>query len=186
MARSQHDSPSTVFQVACPGRPRRRRCLLKGCEQFFQPVHPLCRYCGCDCSAAARRHSCWLAARKYRGSEQGKEKRRQQCQRRRERLRELTDAPGERCEGHHKTDFSGFFPCHRPGCYKCFAPPPCGAVKKFCSPLCRMALHRVLRRERRWKQRGRAAPSPKSPALPTGGSPASLNAPHLGRGSPGD
>lgn len=185
MAQSQHDSPSSVLQVACPRRPRQRRCLLKDCEQFFRPVHGLSRYCSLGCAAAACRHARWLAARKYRASEHGKEKRRLQCQRRRERLRDQAEAPAEPREGHHQKNFSDFSPCHRPGCYQCFAPLPGGAVKKFCSPLCRLALQGVLRRERRWKQRRRHALAPTASASRRRCGAGTPSAPHLGRGSPG-
>ena len=35
-------------------RPRTRRCLLKGCEQRFQPGQPQQRYCSQRCREAAR------------------------------------------------------------------------------------------------------------------------------------
>jgi len=36
-------------------RPRKRVCLLKGCEGRFWPVHPLTRYCSPECREEARR-----------------------------------------------------------------------------------------------------------------------------------
>jgi hypothetical protein len=139
--------------------PRRRRCLLKGCEAWFRSSHPLARYCSSTCSRAARRWSQWRANCRYRQSEQGKEHRRQQCQRRRERQCLKDDAsgnePGASCEreGYHKADEHEKVPCHRPGCYECFAPTARSPLKKFCSPLCRQALRRVLEREARWRRR---------------------------------
>jgi len=35
--------------------PRKRRCLLKGCDQHFHPTHSRQRYCREECRAAARR-----------------------------------------------------------------------------------------------------------------------------------
>jgi hypothetical protein len=67
--------------------PRSRLCLLKGCERSFQPKHPMSRYCSPECAAAARRWSRICANRRYRGSEQGKARRRDQARRYRERVR---------------------------------------------------------------------------------------------------
>jgi hypothetical protein len=66
-------------------RPRRRECLLKGCEQRFRPEHPLERYCSDACRAAARAWQQWKARLKYRRSEGGKKKRKVQSQRYRDR-----------------------------------------------------------------------------------------------------
>jgi hypothetical protein len=60
------------------------------------------------------------------------------------------------CEGHQRQEIpeiSEGLPCSRPGCYELFAPERRSPLKKFCSCLCRMALHRVLERERRWARR---------------------------------
>lgn len=139
--------------------PRGRRCLLKGCEAWFRSPHPLARYCSEACLRAARRWSQWRANCRYRQSEHGKERRRQQCQRRRERQCSKDDAPGNESaasgerEGYHKADEPEKTPCHRPGCYECFVPSARSPLKKFCSRLCRQALRRVLQREARWRRR---------------------------------
>lgn len=160
MVQLQHDR-QTAARQAGSARPRRRICLLKGCEQPFNPPHPLSRYCSPGCVQAARRHSRYLAARRYRATPEGKHKRKEQSRRRRERIREQQHQVDRRAgngpkplrEGHHKETDSDFFPCHRPGCYDRFSPPRHGVLKKFCCALCRQALRRVLRRERWWKAR---------------------------------
>lgn len=154
----------------CAASPRRRRCLLKGCESWFRSSHPLSRYCSEACSRAARRWSQWQANCRYRQSEHGKECRRQQCQRRRERQCRQDNSLGSKSaafggrEGYHKTDEQEKTPCHRPGCYECFAPTARSPLKKFCSRLCRLALRRVLQREARWRRRWR----PRSPSVYAG------------------
>ncbi len=67
---------------------RQRRCLLKGCEQPFRPSHPQARYCSDGCRQEARRWRCWRSHRTYRASEAGKQCRRQQARRYRERQRQ--------------------------------------------------------------------------------------------------
>lgn len=69
-------------------RQRSRRCLLAGCERWFEPVNALARYCSEGCRAEARRWQNWKAAERYRASERGKEVRRAQSRRRRTRLAE--------------------------------------------------------------------------------------------------
>jgi hypothetical protein len=68
-------------------RPRLRWCLLKGCGQRFRPKHPWSRYCGDDCRNKAKRWSRWKAQKRYRGTGLGKQKRREQSCRHRERVR---------------------------------------------------------------------------------------------------
>lgn len=145
--------------------PRTRRCLLKGCEQPFQPRHPLARYCGAACQAAARRWSRSRAARRYRATAGGKACRRQQASRYRERLRERhraesttaaateSESAQQPREGHQEGEFSEKIRCHRPGCYERFSLQPRSPCQRFCGPLCRQALRRVLERERRWRLR---------------------------------
>lgn len=60
---------------------RCRLCLLKGCERSFQPRHPRCRYCSAACVREAKRWNSW----RWRTSEEGKDCRRQQSQRYRQR-----------------------------------------------------------------------------------------------------
>ena len=158
--------PTSAYLGCHPGQdgaasPRRRRCLLKGCEAWFRSPHPLARYCSEACIRSARRWSQWRANYRYRQSEHGKQRRRQQCQRRRERQCSKDEASGNESavscehEGYHKADEQEKTPCHRPGCYECFVPTARSPLKKFCSQLCREALRRVLQREARWRRRWR-------------------------------
>jgi hypothetical protein len=68
-------------------RPRKRHCLLKGCEHWFHPRQAHQRYCSAPCQQAARRWSGWKAQRRYRETRAGKQKRNGQSQRYRERVR---------------------------------------------------------------------------------------------------
>lgn len=97
----------------------------------------------------------WQAGRRYRASEQGKECRRQQAVRYRERVRRRQVAAEEPDggEGHQEEADSEKIPCSRPGCYELFAPERRSPLKKFCCALCRKALRRVRQREARWKRR---------------------------------
>lgn len=149
----QHDcvSPRRQAPVGC----RARICLLKGCQQRFCPHHPRERYCSEARREAARAWSAWQAARRYRASEHGKECRREQARRYRERVRQRRETPAEpvaACEGHQEEAASEKIPCSRPGCYELFAPERRSPLKKFCSCLCREALRRVRRREARWQR----------------------------------
>jgi hypothetical protein len=69
------------------GRPRRRHCLLKGCEQRFHPRQPKQRYCSQRCRAEARKWSRWKAQQRYRDTLAGQQKRNGQSRRYRERLK---------------------------------------------------------------------------------------------------
>ena len=154
MGPAQHDTSAHDRQE--PASCRSRICLLKGCERWFSPVHPLARYCCAACREAARRWSRWQAARRYRASEQGKQCRRQQACRYRERVRQRREEPvaeAAACEGHQESAASEKIPCCRPGCYVLFAPEPRSPLKKFCCALCQRALRRVRQREARWRGR---------------------------------
>jgi hypothetical protein len=161
--------PGTVgpTQEPCSGF-RRRHCLLKGCEQPFRPARPQARYCSDACRQEARRWRRWRSSRTYRASEGGKECRRQQSCRYRERQREaarqgevateeaaqldsLAPREGQRpaCIGE---DFAGQS-CRRPGCYVLFPIRPGVPQQRYCSCRCRHALRRVLDRESRWRCR---------------------------------
>lgn len=156
----------SVGPVQGPGGRRFRRCLLKGCEQPFQPSHPLCRYCGKPCQDAARDWQRWRSARHYRSTPRGQERRREQSRRYRERqrLRRATEAAElttlaatvEEREGQLKAgileDSSGAG-CERPGCYALFVPQPHDPPQRFCCAACRRALRRVEEREARWYRR---------------------------------
>ena len=150
----QHDGFSPWRQV--PDHCRARICLLKGCGTWFSPPHPLSRYCSEACGEAARLWSRRLAAERYRASEKGKERRRQQSCRYRERVRqrrEEAQPPPMACEGHQEAEDSERIPCLRPGCYERFPPSRRSPLRKFCCALCRRALQRVHRREAHWQRR---------------------------------
>jgi hypothetical protein len=68
-------------------RPRRRLCLLKGCEQRFHPRHARQRYCSAECRAKAEKWRRWKAQQKYRISDSGKQKRNGRSRRYRERVK---------------------------------------------------------------------------------------------------
>jgi hypothetical protein len=67
---------------------RLRHCLLKGCERLFRPMHYQDRYCGAACRLQAERWRRWHSTRTYRASESGKQCRRVQSRRYRERGRQ--------------------------------------------------------------------------------------------------
>jgi hypothetical protein len=76
-------------------RPRARPCLLKGCEQRFQPRQARQRYCSERCREAARKWRRWKAQQKYRKTACGKQKRAGQNQRYRERVKSRKAAEPE-------------------------------------------------------------------------------------------
>jgi len=89
-----HEDPSTSPENQLPGilgpkprarRPRRRRCLLKGCRRKFGPQQPRARYCSEACRERARQWRAWKARRRYRQSANGKQKRQAESRRYRER-----------------------------------------------------------------------------------------------------
>src|SRR6266705_1204544 len=67
-------------------QPRSRECLLKGCGRAFRPGHPMARYCSKECRGKARQWSQWKSRQRWRQSENGRKKRKQQSVRHRERL----------------------------------------------------------------------------------------------------
>jgi hypothetical protein len=143
---------------------RQRRCLLKGCEQWYQPARPQSRYCSVACREAARRWRRWQASRRWRAAPQGRERRREQSRRYRLRRRVNAAAAGSAsaadvvaaCEG-QRPAVAGqdlvWRPCRRPGCYELFALQARSPSQHFCSCLCRRALRRVLDREAHWRRR---------------------------------
>ena len=143
----------------CHHRPR--SCLLKGCERLFWPRHPRSHYCSEGCRRAACYWQRWRASRQYRATENGKQHRREQSKRYRERVR-ARQAASAGAESAHEgqrnasepEDFSGQ-PCVRPGCYELFTLPHEHSCKRFCSVACRLALRRVLDREARYQARRR-------------------------------
>jgi hypothetical protein len=86
------ESPTHLRKKQAAGgrkrRARRRGCLLKGCEQHFQPRHACQRYCSAECRKKARKWSGWKAQQRYRRKAAGKEKRNGQSGRYRERVKD--------------------------------------------------------------------------------------------------
>ena len=70
-----------------PCRPRKRRCLLKGCQQRFPPRQARQRDCSEECRKAARKWDRWKAQQRYRETAAGKQKRNGQSRRYRERVK---------------------------------------------------------------------------------------------------
>ena len=165
-------------------KPRRRACLLKGCDRSFQPYDPFNPYCGAACVAGAQRWSevtCPSPAKSARRASQrkpiasidraneGKACRRQQSCRYRQRCRERQQRPADCADAPPEWEGEGYIPhrqhgdcqksfCHRPGCYVRFQPPARSPLKKFCSAACRQAFRRVEVRDQRWRKRlGKAA-----------------------------
>lgn len=65
-----------------------RRCLLKNCERWFLPARPQARYCSLECREAAEHWRSWHASQTYRATVRGKERRREQARRHRERAQQ--------------------------------------------------------------------------------------------------
>ena len=162
-----------AWPSSCSPRPRRRLCLLKGCEQPFAPTHPQARYCSAECHAAARRWRRWRASRTYRATDHGQARRREQSRQYRQRLRARQVEPEvgaprasenpqiEPREGQRPAlDFEESC-CARPGCYEVFKLCSRSPLQRCCGWLCRQALRRVRQREARWLWR-RRTPAPRS------------------------
>jgi hypothetical protein len=146
----QHFRNDRSNQAGC--RCRRRICLLKGCERRFDPPHPFSRYCSPECSAAARKWAQQKANRRYRATASGKERRRKQSARYRQRKVPEEPTPSMSGEGYTKALEPRKIRCRRPGCYEQFRPSSRSPLKSFCSLCCRNALRRVIVRERRWSR----------------------------------
>jgi len=168
--------PSSLSDLAPSSQEpaRLRRCLLKGCQQCFQPSQPQCRYCSPACQAAARHWRRWHAQQKYRASDKGRQHRQQQARRYRQRHplpppppaipsmppaadRDLAAELG-RPEGKRLPEKISDFPvqpCDRPGCYVLFTPGSPLQPRRFCCASCCRALRCVLDREARRRQRRR-------------------------------
>ena len=165
-----------------PSWQRPRLCLLRGCERWFRPRRSQCRYCSETCQQAARKWRRWHAQQKYRASTNGRQHRQEQAQRYRQRSRTRASPPppasppsppekptaaataacsdggaaaGEGKRWPEKSAKVPLCPCDRPGCYVLFAAGSPGNPRRFCCPLCRRALRRVLDREARWRRRRR-------------------------------
>jgi hypothetical protein len=171
------------------------RCLLKGCERWFLPPWPQARYCSPTCRKAAEHWRSWCAGQTYRATNQGKERRREQARRHREREQQRStlaepalpvievqatltsdSTPMTPADCQHVgqrpdeilPDSRGL-PCSRPGCYVLFLLSPRSPVQHFCSSSCRQALRRVHQREARLRRRRRRGARPMR--LPRGGPP---------------
>jgi hypothetical protein len=133
---------------------RKRLCLLKGCEQWFQPKVASSRYCSPKCRQKARQWSKKRSAERYRRSAKGKAARRKQAAVRRQRCKEQrTESPrSPPSVGDHNECEEGFI-CARPGCYERVTPTDRSPLKKYCCRNCYAAMRRVLERERRQRQR---------------------------------
>lgn len=147
-------------------RPRRRKCVLKGCECWFQPKQPQERYCSDECRQEGTRWRRWRASQSWRASERGKERRRCQSQRYRERRRQRREAfqltctrPEDEGEGQRAATNPGSISCSRPGCYELFVITSRSPLQTYCSCDCRQVMRRVRQREARW-----FGPRPNSPA----------------------
>ena len=78
-------SSGSTTSAPAVGTPAARRCLLKGCERWFLPHQPQARYCSPACQHAARRWRRWHASQRYRATTNGKQHRRDQARRYRNR-----------------------------------------------------------------------------------------------------
>ena len=103
-AKLTHDQAQPGSKRTRHRRPRRRRCLLKGCERVYLPNRFQQRYCSEECVRAAAKWRKWKARRRYRGTEKGKRRRREQSLRYRQRQREKRKrerggvSEGDQCE----------------------------------------------------------------------------------------
>ena len=84
--RVNHSAPAVGTLAA-------RRCLLKGCERWFLPHRPQARYCSPACQKAARRWRRWHASQRYRATTNGKQHRRDQARRYRNRAQQSLPLP---------------------------------------------------------------------------------------------
>jgi hypothetical protein len=138
-----------------PYRPRKRCCLLKGCEQRFHPRQARQRYCSEECRKAARKWERWKAQQRYRETTGGKQKRNGQSRRYREASKAGNHQSQRQLTSPRGSSLQNIFfdrSCDRPGCYESFVLQPRSPLQHFCSPACRRALERVQKRERRWKE----------------------------------
>ena len=168
MGQEQDISSATSSQKR--GRFPPRSCLRQGCNCVFLPGHWNQRYCR-EPSCRQELHR-WHAAKRQRNHRQNPvnrqkhvEAERQRRKRRREeiRSRESERPPPSPAPGHDEASRawsrSETIPenfCDRPGCYKPVRP-SCRAPAHYCSDECRLAMHRVLDRERKYKWRKRKA-----------------------------
>lgn len=153
---NSHKNQERRRRRRCSSRhPRTRACLLKGCPRRFRPQHALQRYCSPVCWRAALAWSKWKAQQRYRAKESAKKNRKEQCQRRRDRIKSRKKQGLEASAGAARVIVKKLFfhcSCDRPGCYEMFDLTRRSPLQRFCSKECRRALERVWERERRWKE----------------------------------
>jgi hypothetical protein len=133
-------------------------CLRKGCGRKYTPRRWNQHYCqDPECLRLVRR---WQAARRQAKRRQDEAVKAQHAQAQRARRRRVPssrqppkDPEVAAARGHAAKIFSPTPICARPGCYE----PPSKSGRnqaKYCCPVCRQAVQRVLDRERKWLKRG--------------------------------
>jgi len=134
-------------------RPRRRKCLLKGCEKNFHPQQAAERYCREECRQKAREWSEWRAQQRYRASEKAKEKRKAQSRRYRERVRGRKE-PEAVDEAARVISLDVFLMVSAtgPGAIRGSSTARDHPGNASGSKPCRRAVERVVERERRWRE----------------------------------
>ena len=87
MLHARAKNQAATRQKSRTRKPRKRHCLLKGCEHRFHPRQARQRYCSAECGERARQWSRWKAQQKYRKTRGGKQRRNGQSGRYRERVK---------------------------------------------------------------------------------------------------
>jgi len=144
----------------CQAYPRKRRCLLKGCNRWYCPICALCRYCSKECKDSARVWSQAQARKHYRRSAKGRHCRNNQNRRYRERCKENNRLKSEEVPNKEKSKNEGDqkgcgkkIICARPGCYENVIAIRRNILKKYCSTNCCNSLRQVIWREACWRLR---------------------------------
>jgi hypothetical protein len=83
--------------------------LLKGCGKRFRPEKALERYCSDECRDAARKWSLWKAQLLYRSTQNGKDRRKEQCRRNREKVKNKRNRELEAVNGAARVITTDFF-----------------------------------------------------------------------------
>ena len=96
VAHKQDHAEGANDQSPCRGARRRKR-ILKDCERWFQAKQPQERHCSDVCRKEGERWRRWRASQGWRASERGKECRRCQSRRYRERQRQKREALQATC-----------------------------------------------------------------------------------------
>lgn len=139
-----------------------RLCLRKGCGRVFQAVRWNQRYCReVDCLREVHR---WQAAKRQRAYRQSPANRKRHAEAERRRRVRSSRQPasddsanttaGGSAWSRSKVNSKDF--CNRPGCYEPL-PAATRAPARYCGRACRLAVRRVLDRERKWLLRHRYA-----------------------------